>query len=279
MPRIPVDCADDVRLADYQTVRDPKLLRERGVFVAESREVVRILLDETDFTVRSLLVTQSAFESLGETIAGLHEDIPIYVGTRDLMERVIGYDIHRGCLAMGVRQQRLALAELAGKDGVLVLLDAVSNPDNVGSVFRNALGFGAAGVVIGPRCADPLYRKSIRTSMGAALRLPFTEATDWNLALDDLRHDGWLVAALTLDADAIDIDVFLKERPRRLAWVLGNEGEGVGAVTRAAADVRVRIPIAGAVDSLNVATTSGIALYLSSRSRNADRTGRRSNGP
>jgi tRNA G18 (ribose-2'-O)-methylase SpoU len=248
----------DPRLVDYARVREPVLLRERGVFIAESREVVRILLDETEIAVRSLLVTEAAATAFAPALERRGQDIPVYVGDRALMKRLVGYDIHRGCLAAAERPAPVAVETLLPATTLLVL-ESVSNPDNVGGAFRNALAFGASGIVLGPGCADPYYRKTIRTSMAAVLRLPHAVARDWPGSLERMRAAGLTVLALTPRADAVDLAEVRAAGP--MAVLVGNEGAGLSDAALAAADVAARVPIADNVDSLNVATTAGIALY------------------
>ena len=263
MPVVPVDDVDDGRLTDYRTVSDPLLLRERGVFVAESRLVVRELLAHPRFETRSLLVTEAALESLGDLLETRDDDLPIYVGARQFLHRIAGFDVHRGCLALGLRPARLAdvsLPQLPAARRVVVLED-VGNPDNIGGIFRNALALGAECVLLSPRCCDPLYRKAIRVSIGATLRLVFAYIDDWPEGLERLRAAGLTLVALTPEATATDIAELASRQPQRVALLLGTEGPGLSGAAKARADVRVRIPLAPGTDSLNVATAAGIALH------------------
>ena len=263
MPVVPVDDIDDGRLADYRTVSDPLLLRERGVFVAESRLVVRELLAQTRFETRSLLVTEAALASLGDLLEARDDDLPIYVGAHRFLQRVAGFNVHRGCLALGVRPARAAdvtLGQLAAARRVVVLED-VGNPDNIGGIFRNAMAFGAECVLLSPKCCDPLYRKAIRTSIGATLRLSFGYVTDWPDGLERLRAAGLTLVALTPEATATGVAVLASQPPPRVALLLGTEGPGLSSAAKAMADMCVRIPIAPEADSLNVATAAGIALH------------------
>ena len=268
MPIIPVDDPDDPRLADYRDIPDPALLRERGVFIAESRLVVRELLTHPHLATRSLFVTEAALSSLRDLVAGragdaTADDLPIYVGANSLLGDVVGYSVHRGCLAAGVRPGRATDADLEQLETarLVVILESVANPDNVGGIFRNAVAFGADCVLLSPSCCDPLYRKAIRTSLGATLRVAYGHVDDWPDGLRRLRALGVTVAALTPDPDAPDIDAFVASRPTRVAVLLGSEGPGLSEGARAMADCRVRIPIEPEIDSLNVATASGIALH------------------
>jgi tRNA G18 (ribose-2'-O)-methylase SpoU len=229
------------------------------VFVAESRLVVRCLLTAGRFPVRSVLLTETALESLRDVLAPADQ---VLVAPDALIQGVVGFDFHGGCLAIGERGAEPPLAELLAAR-LLVVLEGVTSPDNVGGVFRNACAFGADGVVLGPRCADPLYRRAIRVSMGASLAIPFTHATDWPDALGRLRAAGFTVIGLTPRAPAVDIGEFGGRRaiPERVALLLGGEEAGLSAAASAAADLRVLIPMVPGVDSLNAATACGIALH------------------
>jgi tRNA G18 (ribose-2'-O)-methylase SpoU len=247
-----VDALDDPRLADYRHLRDPDALAERGLFAAEGQLVVRQLL-ASRFRTRSILTTDSTRAALG---ALLPDDVAVYVASRDLVERVIGYAFHQGCVAFGERGPE---ATLPATPGLLVALDRVSNPDNVGGIFRNAFAFGAGGVLLSAGCGDPLYRKAIRVSLGATLVVPFAQADEWPARLHVLRDAGHTIVALTPSPGAVALDAFAW--PARPVLVVGAEGPGLSAASRAAADVAVRIPMAPGVDSLNASTASGIALY------------------
>jgi tRNA G18 (ribose-2'-O)-methylase SpoU len=256
-----VDHADDSRLSDFTAVSDPELARTRGIFVAEGRLVVRRLLTASSFRPRAVLVTPSAMEALEDALPA-RPDIPVYIVTKDVMDGVAGFNIHRGCLATGERPPRVDWRSCIARAQRAVVLERVGDADNVGAIFRSAAAFGAGAVLIGPACADPLYRKAIRTSMGAALTLPFADADPWPATLRDLTSDGWAVVALTPAADAMPLRDFTAiTRPPRVAIVLGHEGEGLTEEALAACEYRVRIPIRASVDSLNVATAAAIALY------------------
>jgi tRNA G18 (ribose-2'-O)-methylase SpoU len=172
--------------------------------------------------------------------------------------------VHRGCLALVHRPPSVPIDEVISRARTLVVLEAVSNADNVGGVFRNAAAFGADGVLLSPTCCDPLYRKAIRTSMGAALRVPFARADgeDWPGVLTRVRAAGFTVVALTPREPSETLDAFTaRPRPGRVALIVGTEGAGLTTAAESTADYRVRIPIGDEVDSLNVAVAAGIALY------------------
>ncbi len=290
MPVQPIEDLSDPRVADYRHVPDPELLRRGEIFVAEGRLVVRALLADSPFVTRSLLVTETALEALHDVIEPRLGDLPVYVVTQGAIQHLTGFNIHRGCLAIGERPAPVVLEEFLetvrrdtaigqawGKapalpepqtrrfaprpaGSPLVVLEQIVNADNVGGIFRNAAAFGAAAAVLGPNCCDPLYRKSIRTSMGAVLRVPFVGAGDWPSALRRLREAGFTVVALTPRPDALSIEEFVPGG-RSLALLAGSEGGGLSAAALDAADVAIRIPMATGVDSLNVATAVGIALH------------------
>jgi tRNA G18 (ribose-2'-O)-methylase SpoU len=258
-----IDGADDPRLADYRRIRDPDACRARGLFVAESRTVVRSLVGGTRFAARSVLCTAPALAALADVLGPA--DVPVLVATEATIRAVVGFDFHRGCLALGERRAGDDVASVArGAGRVVVGLERVGNPDNVGGVFRNALALGAGGVVLSPGSGDPLYRKAIRVSRGATLAVPFAEAPDWPAALAALHAEGFtLVALVPRGADAVEIAALGRDVPvpPRAALLLGNEGEGLAPVTRALADLRVSIPMAPGADSLNVASAAAIALH------------------
>ena len=253
----------DPRLVDFHNVPDPVLLREKGLFVAESRLVVRALLEPPRFETRSLLVTSAAVDSLHDLLRSREHDLPIYVGSPHLLRQIVGFQVHRGCLALGVRTPDATDRELPALATArrVVILEQVGNPDNIGSIFRNAAAFGVDCVLLNPTCCDPLYRKAIRTSLGATLRIPYGEISDWPDGLIRLGELGFSSVALTPEADATSLATFAAAPPPRLAILLGAEGVGLSDEATAQVDHRVRIPIARGVDSLNVATTAGIALY------------------
>ena len=264
MPIVPIDALDDPRLEDYRNVPDPVLLRKRGLFVAESRLVVRELLSHQRLNTRSVLATPAAYDSLRDLLTDRTDNLAVYVASHQFLQNIVGFNVHRGCLAIGERPapvtDRTLPALTAGR--LVVVLERVSNPDNVGSIFRNAAAFGANGVLLSPGCGDPLYRKAIRTSLGATLRIPYGEVDDWPEGLTRLQELGFATMGMTLDPDAVELDALVTDAPTPIALLFGTEGTGLSDEAAALLDYRVRIPIADSVDSLNVATASGIALYL-----------------
>jgi tRNA G18 (ribose-2'-O)-methylase SpoU len=267
MIRIP--SLDDPRVADYRQLANPDALARAGLFVAEGRLVVRRLLANGRFVTRSVLVTEVAFDALRDVLERTQADV--FVVDQRTMNEIAGFNIHRGCLALAERPAAAELEDLP-LDGarLLVVLEGVNNPDNVGGIFRSAAAFGADAVILGPSCSDPLYRKSVRTSMAATLAVPFATAGAWPQAIGVLRSDGFTVVALTPASDAIAIE----DLPRhldRVAILVGAEGEGLSDGAMAAADYRVRIPMTTMADSLNVTVAASIALYrLSTPSDDAE---------
>jgi tRNA G18 (ribose-2'-O)-methylase SpoU len=262
MPVERIGCADDPRVAGYRAVSDAELMRSRGLFVAEGRLVVRRVIEDGRFPVRSMLVSDAALRALEPSIAKLGPDVPVYVcGPRDFLG-IAGYDVHRGCLALVERPPALSTSALLASAQLLVVAEGVTNADNIGGVFRNAAAFGAGGVLLSPTSCDPLYRKAIRTSMAAVIRLPFARALDWPGVLLQVRAAGFTIVALTPREPSEVLDAFAsRQRPGRLALMVGTEGDGLTPAAAAITDHRVRIPIGGDVDSLNLAVAVGIALY------------------
>ena len=252
----------DPRIVEYRSLGDPELLRSHGVFVAEGRLVVSRVIVDGRYRVRSLLVNEAARADLASSLARRDDAVPIYVcETRDFLD-ITGFNIHRGCLALVERPPAAAVGDVLASGATIVAVDGVTNADNVGGVFRNAAAFRAGGVVLSPTACDPLYRKAIRTSMGAVLRVPFARADEWPAALSRVRAAGFTIVALTPREPSEPLDRFAaRPRPSKIALVVGSEGAGLTPSVEATADYRVRIPISDAVDSLNLGVAVGIALY------------------
>ena len=260
MSVIRIERFDDPRLEDYRSVSDAELLRRRNRFVAEGRLVVGRLL-ESGHRVDSVLVNDASFHALEASLILLPSDVPIYVCNTNEFAAITGFNLHRGCLALAARPEEQSLADVARRADRVLVLEGVTDADNVGSAFRNAAAFGAS-VVLSDTCCDPLYRKAIRTSMGAVLRTPYARAADWPRDLATLKAEGFTVVALTPRTIAVDLSEYIAKRPpARVALLVGSEGPGLTSEAEAIADVCVRIPMQGDVDSLNLATASGIALY------------------
>jgi tRNA G18 (ribose-2'-O)-methylase SpoU len=232
----------------------------RGRFIAEGDVVVRTLLGASRFRPESLLLAETRLAKLTQILTRVPDGVPVYAAPQPVLDAVVGFHLHRGVLAVGLRGPEPSAAELlAGlPDRALVVgLVGLANHDNVGGVFRNAAAFGADAVLLDPTCADPLYRKAIRVSVGAALRVPFTRADGAVGMADVLEGAGFEPLALTPRGETRLADL---RPPRRAAALFGSEGEGLPDAVLARCRT-VRIDMAGGFDSLNVATTSGIVLH------------------
>jgi tRNA G18 (ribose-2'-O)-methylase SpoU len=263
MPVIRIEDGRDPRLADYAGVREPARLRDRGLLIAEGRLVVRRLFDSGRITVRSLLLNDAALTAFGDVLERAGSRLDVYVASPDVITTATGFHMHRGCLALAERPAELSMAPLLSNATCLVVLERVVDPDNIGSVFRNAEAFGVDGILLSPGCGDPFYRKAIRTSSGAALVVPHAEARPWPDALGQLRARGFVIVATTPDDAALEIGAFVGTAAARgrVAVLFGTEGQGVTVEALERADARVRIPMRGGLDSLNIATAAGIVLH------------------
>lgn len=261
MPIIEVADPADTRLHDYVALRDVELRQaveaEHGLFIAEGEKVVRRAA-EAGYAVRSFLLAPRWLDGLRDVIDAAGT-APCYVAPDDVIEQITGFHVHRGALAAMERHRLPNVADvLANATRVIVLEDLVDHT-NVGAIFRSAAAFGMDAVLLSPRCADPLYRRAVKTSMGAVLTVPYARITSWFDAMEHLRAAGFQVLALTPADDAVPLpDVHLD---RKVAIVLGGEGHGLSERWMRSADARVLIPIAPGVDSLNVSAAAAIAAY------------------
>ena len=252
----PVDDPADPRVADFVGLRERTAEGECSWLVAEGPQVVRQLL-ASDYRLRSLLVTERGMRALAGEIEGL--ETPVLVADQSVLDAICGFHFHRGALASADRGPVRDFLAMATEADSLLLLEGVNDHENLGGLFRNAAAFGADAVGLDSTCADPLYRRSVRVSMGQVLRIPFGRVADLPSAVAVLREVGFETVALTPAADAEPIDL-VRPGPRQ-ALLVGSEGWGLKPETLAVADRRVRIPIAPTVDSLNVATAAAIALH------------------
>lgn len=260
-----VDDPRDERVRDYFSLTDVALRRllepDRGLYMAESEKVLRRALG-AGHRMRSLLMTPrwvGEWPDLLRTAA--EQGAPVFVAAPAVAEAMTGFHLHRGVIAAMHRPQLPPLEEvLAGARRVAVLEDVVDHT-NVGAVFRSAAALGVDAVLVTPRCADPLYRRSVRVSMGTVFQVPWTRVDPWPGGVDLLKELGLTVAALALSEDSVSLDELERHPPERLALVLGTEGDGLSPRTVAAADLVVRIPMGGGVDSLNVAAASAVAFW------------------
>jgi tRNA G18 (ribose-2'-O)-methylase SpoU len=255
-----IDDVRDPRLGDYVHAGDPRWLRDHGLFLAEGRLVVERLILGRRFAVRSILVTPPARDALAGVLATVR--CPVYVVLPAVMESLTGFDFHRGCLAIGERASAPILDRVAPGSRRLLCMEGVANPDNVGGLFRVVEAFGGDCVLLDPASGDPLYRKAIRTSVGAVMRLPFHRLEPWPAALRILREDGFTVVALTPREPSIPLSDYASgvATAERLIVLAGAEGSGLSDAVLQIAHARVRIPLDAGVDSLNVVVAAAIAL-------------------
>ena len=263
----------DERLADYVSLTDVALRSrhepEKGLYIAESSTVLGRAL-AAGHRPRSVLVAPRWLPDLTAMLEGLGTEgdpVRVYVAEPAVLEAITGFHVHRGALASMHRPPLPSVASvLAGARGgtgarrVAVLEDIVDHT-NVGAAFRSAAAIGVDAVLVTPRCADPLYRRSVRVSMGTVFQVPWTRIDPWPGGVDLLREAGFVTAALALSDDSVSLDALEADAPERLALVLGAEGDGLKPATIAAADLTVRIPMAGGVDSLNVAAAGAVAFW------------------
>ena len=261
---VPVTDAADPVLSDYRDLTDGELRRRvepaGGLFIAEGEKVIRRAL-AAGHRPRSLLTEPRWLGPLADVIAELEAGhTPVYTAEADVLRSVTGYHVHRGALAA---MHRPVLPEpaslLAGANRVLACIDMVDHA-NVGAVFRSAAALGVDAVVVSAACVDPLYRRAVKVSMGTVLTQPWTRLPAGDVARM-LRDCGFTVAALTPAADALDLTSLARAVPDRLALLLGTEGAGLSEAVARSADLRVRIPMAPGVDSLNVAAAAAVACW------------------
>lgn len=259
----------DPRLDDFSRLTDVALRKvrepEEGLYIAESRKVIERAL-AAGHTPRAVLCPPEWLDSVLAIVADF-PDCPVFVGESDLLEEITGFHIHRGALASMHRPPALDASLLLASASTVVVLEDIVDHTNVGAVFRSVAGLGADAVLVTPSCADPLYRRSIRVSMGTVLQVPWARIAGWRESREMLHSSGFHIAALALSGDAVDLQTFAAHRPEKVAIVLGTEGDGLSTAAIASADSIVTIPMLRGVDSLNVAAASAVALYaLTTRS-------------
>ncbi len=263
-----IDDPADERLADYNSLTDVVLRSKhepaKGLYIAESSTVIRRAL-AAGHRPRSFLMAPKWLDSMTDLIA--ETGAPVYVAEEPLLKEITGFHLHRGALAAMHRPPLPGVHELlagarggAGARRIAVLEDVVDHT-NVGAAFRSAAALGVDAVLVSPRCSDPLYRRSVRVSMGTVFQVPWTRVEAWPGGLHDLQEEGFTVAALALSDDSITLDDLVADPPEKLALVLGTEGDGLSRGVVEAADLVVRIPMSGDVDSLNVAAASAVAFW------------------
>ena len=258
--------ADDPRLDDYRGLTDTALrtLREPsgGLYIAESTKVIARAV-AAGHRPRSVLAQERRVPEIREIVGAF--DVPVYVVPDEVAEAVTGFAVHRGTIASMHRPELPAVRDVLQGASVVLILENIGDHTNVGAAFRAAAGLGADAVLVSPGGADPLYRRSVRVSMGTVFQVPWTRITDWDSAVLDLHAAGFDIAALALRDDAVTLDAYVADRPARVALVMGSEGDGLSRTALEGADTVVTIPMSGGVDSLNVASAAAVALWAIQR--------------
>ncbi|MEV5596286.1 RNA methyltransferase [Streptomyces sp. NPDC052496] len=273
---ITVDDPDDPRLSDYTGLTDVELRRRRepaeGLFIAEGEKVVR-RARQAGYLMRSMLLSAKWVDVMRDVID--EAEAPVYVVEPALAERVTGYHVHRGALASMARKPLPTASELLARPGTrrIAVMEAVNDHTNIGAIFRSAAALGMDAVLLSPDCADPLYRRSVKVSMGAVFAVPYARLESWPRDLETVRAAGFPLLALTPDAEAVPLDEVAPHRMDRAALMLGAEGDGLSPKALRAADTWVRIPMAHDVDSLNVGAAAAVAFYAVTAGRGDAATG------
>jgi tRNA G18 (ribose-2'-O)-methylase SpoU len=256
---------DDESLNDYRALTDVALRKRSepadGLYIAESSKVIaRALI--AGHQPRSVLLLEKWLPDIQILLENV--DVPVYVGDSDLLKQITGFDLHRGAIASMQRPALRPVDEILTGARLVVVLEDIVDHTNVGAIFRSAAGLGADAVLVSPRCADPLYRRSVRVSMGTVLQVPWTRLPDWPDGANALRSAGFHLAALALGSGTT-LDEFADDPPAKVAIMLGAEGDGLSRAAIDLADTIVTIPMFNGVDSLNVASASAVALYSLTR--------------
>ena len=258
---------DDPRLDDFRDLnsvdRRPDLPTGKGLVIAEGVLVVQRML-ASRFTPHALLGTDRRLAELKDDLPGVAA--PFYRASADVMAQVVGFHLNRGVLAAARRVPEPGVAQVVDGASTVAVLEGVNDHENLGSIFRNAAGLGVDAVVFGSGCADPLYRRAVRVSMGHALLVPYARATSWPADLMLLRENGFRLLAMTPSSEASTLaEAMAAARDERVAVLVGAEGPGLTSGTLRLSDVRVRIPMSRGTDSLNVATAAALAFYERAR--------------
>jgi tRNA G18 (ribose-2'-O)-methylase SpoU len=257
---------DDERIADYRALTDVELRTRweppNGLFIAEG-ELVLLRALRAGYRLRSVLVDAKRVAEVTAAVddAGTAGDAPFYAGTQDVLEKTTGFHVHRGVLASFHRTPPVSAADVLATANRVVILEDINNHTNVGAIFRGAAALGMDAVLLSPSCADPLYRRSVRVSMGEVFAVPYARLEPWPAALDTVRAAGFSVLALTPAPDALPIQRLPDAHRRRSALLLGTEGAGLTRRALDASDARVVIPMHRGVDSLNVAAAAAVAFW------------------
>lgn len=254
----------DERIADYRALTDVELRTRweppHGLFIAEGELVLRRAL-QAGYRPRSFLVETKRVGQLADVAA----TAPVYAGDPDLLEQITGFHVHRGVLASFHRRPMPTAADVLQAAQRVVILEDINNHTNIGAIFRGVAALGMDAVLLSPTCADPLYRRSVRVSMGEVFAIPYGTLEPWPDGLEMVRDNGFSVLAMTPDAAAVPIQALTAPQRKRAALLMGAEGPGLSRQALAASDVRVRIPMRRGVDSLNVAAATAVACWELSR--------------
>lgn len=269
---IRVDDPADPRLDDIRDLNRsdsrPDLPGGKGLVIAEGMLIVPRLLDSR-FPTRCVVGTAAKLEALREQVGQSLDDVPVYEVTRSTLAAVAGFDMHRGLVAAADRATERTVDDVVDGSETLLILEGVGDHENIGSLFRNAAGMDVDGVLFGAACADPLYRRSVRVSMGHVLRLPFAHlpgtTTTWQRSLEGLKEKGFRIVAMTPGEGSVPLwEAMTDEHGEpvdKIAIVVGAEGPGMTEHAMRACDLRARIPMAPGTDSLNVATSAAVGFY------------------
>lgn len=281
-----LESAEDPRVSDYTQLTDVHLRKIRepaeGMYIAESSRVLRRAL-AAGHQPRSFFLAEKWLPDLAD-IFEQYPDVPAYIGSSALLEEITGFHLHRGAMAAMHRPAPVPLHELLARarrvavpeDIVdhtngsgrkqphrsrIAILENLTDHTNVGAVFRSAAAIGVDAVLVTPQCADPLYRRAIRVSMGTVFQVPWTRIESWPDDIELLKEAGYFVAGMSLGEGAITLDELVAQDHQNLALVFGTEGDGLKPETDRLLDARVTIPMMNGVDSLNVAASSAVAFY------------------
>lgn len=263
MRKILINDPDDPRLDPYTRLTDMQLrLRKEpaeGIFLAEGQKVIERALD-CGFEPISALMERKWLPGLAASLNA--HDCDIYLGDEALLKSVTGFRLHRGALAAFKRRPLPSVAQVTNAARRLVVLEGLVDHTNVGLIFRSVAALGADAVLVSPQCADPLYRRSVKVSMGAVFTVPWTRAEPWPWVLDDLGNQGFTRLALTPSPDAVSLRDWPADDARKVALILGSEGPGLSGEVMSRVDMAIRIPMTDRVDSLNVAATAAVACFV-----------------
>jgi tRNA G18 (ribose-2'-O)-methylase SpoU len=255
---------DDPRVGAFRDIRERDLTGREGRFIAEGTVVLRMLATvhggTTGIEAETVLLLENRLDGVRDIIDALPESVPVMIATRPVMDAIAGFPIHRGILALGRRPAPASVGEriaMLPSNALVLVASGIANHDNIGGLFRNAAAFGADAVLIDALCCDPLYRKAIRVSVGAALKVPFAQGGDLAEILDSLDRAGFAIWGLSPSGT---VPIARVPAANRVALVVGTEGEGLPASVLSRLQT-ARIPQAPGFDSLNVATAAGIALH------------------